>query len=99
MSTADGRPLPTPEQWDEDTQSFVVKVTEHWIVSVCPMIFNDRLLLSAHEDYPWGWTAGWCYDKGPLAHLAAVVFDPEAEWEPVGFKKLAADARSRLRER
>ncbi len=83
-----------PEKgWDEKTQSVVVKVTEHWIVSVAPMIFNDRVLLTSREEYPWTWTAGWCYDKGGAAGLAAAVWDPETEREPIGYKKVAADAR------
>lgn len=79
--------------WDETMQSMVVKVTERFVVSVTPMIFNDRLLLTSRDEYPDTWTAGWCYDKGAAAYLAALAWDPEVEREPVGFKKLAADLR------
>jgi hypothetical protein len=79
--------------WDEQIQSYVVTVTANWIVSVTPMIFNDRICLTHRRDYPWFITSGWCYDKGAAAHLAAAVFDPETEHEPVGYKKVAVDQR------
>jgi hypothetical protein len=81
--------------WNDEVQTLVVKVTENWIVSVTPMIFNDRVCLASHRDWPWGYTAGWCYDKGAAAGLAAQAWDPEKEWEPVGWKKLACDGRVR----
>lgn len=81
-------------EWDDQIQSWVIKRTEHWIVSVTPMIFNDRVLLTSPDEYPLGWTAGWCYDKNGSAFLAAYAWDPETESEPQGYKKLAADART-----
>jgi hypothetical protein len=78
---------------DETTQTVIVKETAEWIVSVAPMIFNDRVLLTHQSEYPDFWTAGWCYDKGGAAFLAAIAWDPDAEPAPVGFKKLAADRR------
>lgn len=80
-------------RWDDKIQSLVVSETESWIVSVTPMIFNDRVLLTSKDEYPHTWTAGWCYDKGGAALLAAQAWDPETENEPVGFKKLAGDTR------
>jgi hypothetical protein len=87
----------TPEldwEWDDQIQSWVVKRTEHWIVSVSPMLFNDRLYLTSHAGYPLFWAAGWCYDRDGSAFLAAYAFDPETEREPVGYKKVAADNRA-----
>lgn len=81
-------------KWDEQIQSMVIKETDDWVVSVTPMIFNDRVLFTdKHRDYPLSWTAGWCYDKGGAAHLAAMVWDPETEHSPVGYKKVAGDSR------
>jgi hypothetical protein len=57
-----------------------------WLVQVVPMIFNDRLVLTP-ESLPLVYDYGWCYPKGGAAHLAALVWDPEAEGEPAGFKK------------
>jgi hypothetical protein len=87
---------PIKPYWDPAIESMVIKKTENWIVSVTPMIFNDRICLTHREkDYPYGYTAGFCYDKGPAAHLAALVWDPETEFEPVGHKKVACDSRER----
>lgn len=80
-------------EWDNKLGAWVVKRTEHWIVSVTPMLFNDRVCLTSHLEYPRTWTAGWCYDQNGSAFLAALAFDPESERQPVGFKKLAADHR------
>jgi hypothetical protein len=81
-------------EWDDQLRSWIVKRTEHWIVSVTPMMFNDRVCLTSHREYPRTYTAGWCYDKNGSAFLAAYAFDPETEHAPVGFKKVAADART-----
>ena len=87
----------TDFQMDKKLGSVIIKRTENWIVSVTPMIYNDRVLLTLASEYdnsPYpGWEAGWCYDKGGAAVLAAVAWDPETEREPLGYKKLAADRR------
>ena len=86
------------EHWDDHLQSMVIKETENWIVSVTPMLFNDRVLLTQQSEYSSkypGYTSGWCYDKGGAAVLAARVFDPDTEHEPVGYKKAAFDGRKR----
>lgn len=80
-------------RWDEQMQSMVIRETEHWIVSVTPMIFNDRIVLTSRDEYPWSYTAGFCFDKGGSAVLAALVWDPEVDKYPQGYKKIACDAR------
>jgi hypothetical protein len=71
-----------------------IKITENWIVGIMPMIFNDRIVLSEIGEWNGGlYTAGWCYDKGPAAVVAAMAWDPESEREPVGYKKRAYDGR------
>lgn len=92
MSTDLRRPIPEVGVFSPEIGGTVVKVTEHWLVVVTPMIFNDRVVLAPHDWYG-GFTAGWCYDKGPGAMLAALVWDPETEPRPAGFKKEAYDAR------
>jgi hypothetical protein len=80
--------------WDEVLQSMVVQDTDEWVVSVTPMIFNDRVCLTHKQrDWPFGCTAGWCYDKGGAAALAAAVWDLDNEREPAGYKKRAFDTR------
>lgn len=80
--------------FDEKIESLVVKQNDEWIVSVSPMLFGDRILLTNKQlDYPYGCTAGWCYDKGGAAVLAALAWDIETEHEPAGFKKKAFDSR------
>lgn len=72
-----------------------IKTTEHWVVAVMPMLYNDRIVLTTHEAWEQEtyFIAGWCYDKGGAAALAAHAWDPETEQKPVGFKKEAFDAR------
>lgn len=81
-------------RWDPNIGSQVVKEGVGWIVSVTPMIFNDRVILTMRDEYPTSWTAAWCYRKGPAAVLAALAWDPDAEHEPVGYIKIAGDSRS-----
>lgn len=77
--------------WDEPMKSYVIHRTGPWIVSVSPMLFNSRVLLTHVAEYPLSWTAGFCYDKGPAAPLAAAAWDPLATPRPVGFKKVAGE--------
>jgi hypothetical protein len=83
----------TDPYFDAQIGSLVIKESADWIVSVTPMIFNDRVLLTMRQDYPFTVTAGWCYDKGPAAVLAAQAWDPDTEPTPAGFKKEAFNAR------
>ncbi len=87
--------FPSTEElrWDPAIGSWIVKETDDWIVSVTPMIFNDRVLFTQRAEYPNFCTAGWCYDKGPAAILAAMAWDPDTQHSPVGHKKVAFDAR------
>lgn len=85
--------LDTKPHWDEKMQSLVVKEDDEWIVSVSPMMLNDRICLTHRNEYPHSYTAGWCYDQGGSAVLAALVWDHTAEPEPAGFKKKAFDLR------
>lgn len=59
-----------------------------WLVQVCPMLFNDRLVLTP-ETCPLVYDHGWCYPKGGAAFVAALVWDPAVEGEPAGFIKRA----------
>jgi hypothetical protein len=79
--------------FDEALQSLVVQENDDWIVSVTPMIVNDRVYLTHRSEYPYSATAGFCYDKGGAAVLAAAVWDFENEPAPPGHKKVAFDAR------
>jgi hypothetical protein len=79
--------------YDNRICAFNVRISGPWLVSVASMVFNDRILLSNLSEYPRTWTAGWCYDKGGSALHAAMLWDPDVEREPAGFKKVAADSR------
>lgn len=57
-------------------------------VQIMPMLFNDRLILTP-QTASWGYDHGWCYPKGGSAYLAALVWDPQADGEPAGYKKRA----------
>lgn len=85
--------------WSDELRSVVVKVTPSWIVMVTPMIYNDRVVLARRAGNEWrtGYVAGFCYDKGAAAGLAAAAWDPEVDRDPVGFKKRACDSRSPVR--
>lgn len=58
-----------------------------YLIQITAMGFNNRIVLSpkglAVYDY------GWCYDRGPTALMALLVWNPETEGEPAGYKKLA----------
>jgi hypothetical protein len=58
-----------------------------YLVQIMPKIFNDRLILAPVGKF--GHDHGWCYDKGSAAFLAALVWDPVHEAEPLGYKKRA----------
>jgi hypothetical protein len=57
-----------------------------WLIQVCPMLFNDRLVLTP-QDNPLVYDYGWCFPKGGAAVLAAMVWDPATQAEPVGYIK------------
>lgn len=59
-----------------------------YIIQIMPMIFNDRLIMTAKGNEAFH-DHGWCYDKGGAAFLAAFTWDPETQGEPDGFKKRA----------
>ena len=85
---------PLPEEgWNETIKAHVVTVTEHWVVCVTPMIYNDRVLLCSVRDWDTSIVAGFCYDKGAVAAVAALIWDPETQHEPLGHKKVAFDSR------
>lgn len=65
----------------------VVKVTEHFVVAVIQMIYNDRIIVMKGDTWAYQYDAYWCYDKGGAAALAAIAWDPETEPEPLGHKK------------
>lgn len=76
--------------YDERLQGFNVKISGLWIVSIIPMIFNDRITLTHIEQYPFTATGGWCYDRASAAAIhAAEMWDPLEDSRPVGFKKEA----------
>ena len=86
---------PVPERgWNDTIRCVIVTITDHWIVAVTPMIFNDRVILMDRDDWDTSIVAGWCYDKGPAAVVAALAWDPETQQEPAGHKKVAYDARA-----
>jgi hypothetical protein len=59
-----------------------------WLVQICPMLFNDRIVLTP-EHFQAVVDHGWCFDKGGAAFLAALIWDPSTQAEPSGYKKRA----------
>jgi hypothetical protein len=57
-----------------------------WSIQICPMLFNDRLVLTP-EACPLVYDYGWCYPKGGAAELAARAWDPATQAEPIGYIK------------
>lgn len=58
-----------------------------WVVLIAAMGFNDRVILAEPDGTPH---YGWCFPKGGAAHLAALVWDPNADGEPLGHIKAVA---------
>lgn len=63
-----------------------------YTIDVCPMLFNDRLVLTP-ESAPDGYDYGWCYPKGGAAEVAARIWDPETQAEPAGYVKAVIAGR------
>jgi hypothetical protein len=57
-----------------------------WLVQICPMIFNDRLVLTPAV-YPLIYDYGWCFPKGGAVYLAALAWNPATDGEPAGYIK------------
>lgn len=75
------------EDFDVDEYGTItIKRVGDDVVQVMPMIYNDRIVIA---DAPLSYRHGWCYDKGGAAILAALVWDPETEDAPAGYKKQA----------
>lgn len=83
--------------WDEQLLTMVYHKDGPWIVSVTPMIYNDRVLLTHESEVERGTcTSGYCYDKGPAAGLAAQLWFPTKQLRPKGFKKIAFEGRTHV---
>ena len=97
MTTLPAQPTteaPAPVVGERDRYgNLCVAITEHWVVTIDPMIYNQRICLASHEEYGRTYTAGWCYPTFIEAVVAAVQWDPEAQVRPEGFLKEAYDAR------
>lgn len=57
-----------------------------WTIDVCPMLFNDRVVLTP-EACPLVYDYGWCFPTGGYAVAAALAWDPATEGEPAGYIK------------
>lgn len=80
--------------WDDATKAYVVKVIgDTWMVSVAPQLFYDHLFLTHVSQWPREWVAGWAYEQGTAARVAAEAWDPSVDAEPAGYLRVIADAR------
>lgn len=59
-----------------------------YLVQIMEMAFNHRLILTPANGIG-GYDHGWCYDKGGVALLAALAWNPDSQGEPLGFKRRA----------
>lgn len=55
-------------------------------IQIAPMLVNDRLVMTPAHTLGI-YDHGWCFPKGPAVLLAALVWDPQTQAEPVGFSK------------
>lgn len=85
--------LVIPPRWDDALCAFVVRDHPDFLVSVVPMLFNHRVVLTLRQDYPLTYVAGWCYSERWPAFAAAIEWNPEVERRPSGFVKEAVDLR------
>jgi hypothetical protein len=58
-----------------------------YLIQITSMGFNNRIALSPLGMHVYDW--GWCYDRGPTALMALLIWNPETEGEPPGYKKVA----------
>lgn len=61
----------------------------HWqdyAIQIMPMLFNHRLVMTPDSE-PDTYDFGWCYPDYVSAGLAASVWNPETQAEPVGYIK------------
>lgn len=86
-------PKPQPDEWGQT----IIGYYGGWAVTIKVMIFNDRLCLTELGPLGGDWYS-WCYPKGGAAHLAALIWSPETQGEPIDYKKAAARAFGRPRE-
>jgi hypothetical protein len=59
-----------------------------YYIQIMPMIFNDRIVMTP-ASCPYVYDHGWCFTKGGAAILAALIWNPQTEAEPLGYKKRA----------
>ena len=81
--------MSAPEPGSTDANGYVFAIVGEEIIRIIPMIFNDRLTIGPLELDHQEFYHGWCYDKGGAAYLAASLWDPIAQDEPMGYKKKA----------
>ena len=81
-----------PTAGTTDVNGYVYQVTNTEVIRIVPMIYNDRITIGRLEYDDMCYDHGWCYDKG-VALIAAVVWDPDTQDEPAGFKKRATPGR------
>lgn len=74
-------------------REYVAQETERFVVAVLVMGFNDRIVVVPKDEYGRGWTAGYCYHKGGEAFIRAMIWNPEEDQRPQGFKKIAFESR------
>lgn len=86
--------LADPPYWDDKIESLVVAQTGEYLVSISRMIYTERIVITGLDEYPSCYTAGWDFEPG-AAVAAAQAWNPDNEWEPKGYIRVACDARQR----
>lgn len=76
--------MPLTDEWG----TLTIGEWGDYLIQIMPMIYNDRLIMTPRNSAV-AYHHGWCYDKGGAAYLAALVWDPQTQGEPVGYKKRA----------
>lgn len=65
-----------------------------YLIQIAPMLFNDRLVMTP-KSCLGVYDHGWCYPKSGAAYLAALMWNPEHDAEPVGYIKRATPSQRR----
>lgn len=84
--------------WDHDRAVFQAGRVGEYLVDICPMIFNHRVVLTP-QDNTCVWDVGWCFASMQAAVKALQEWDPAVSAEPPGYLKrvgLSSEVRGPL---
>lgn len=69
-----------------DRESMTIAEDDKYFYDAVPMVFNWRLVMTP-KDNTWMWEFGWCYDTPTALATSMLLWTPETQNEPLGWKK------------